>query len=226
MGLLDSRATTLKLEVMGQWYGGICIAEPEETQRTEYVKGGGGAPLYWMDKKPVPGVAHDPRTGQPNEPVLQTEIILDTDTEDEYGSKERTLYIDNKRKTVAFRNAWRKAGMPRGSSLVGCRVMAQWVGTEPGEGTQEAKLYAYHITPPVDGPRRIQSAVSGASNTVTYHITPPAPVAPTADPPGWSGNGQTYSPPPDPRPTNPPPSAQTYAPPPPPPGLFADEPPL
>jgi hypothetical protein len=148
MGILDMRAATLKLEEMGRWYIGRVTAEPEESHRTEYVKGGGGAPLYWVDKRPVPGASHDPRTGMPNEPVMQTEITLDVGEPDEYGSSERVLYIDNKRKIGALRAAWRAAGMPRGASMIGCQLAARWSGTEAGDGPQDAKTYEYKIKPP------------------------------------------------------------------------------
>jgi hypothetical protein len=172
MGILDMRAATLKLEEMGRWYVGTVIAEPEETQRTEYVKGGGGAPLYWVDKRPVPGVSHDPRTGAPNEPVMQTEITVDVGEPDDYGSTERVLYIDNKRKITALRAAWRAAQMPRGSSMIGCQIAARWSGTEMGDGAQEAKLYEYRIKPPAGGPQMRAPA--------------PAPAAPVA--PAFPGN--------------------------------------
>lgn len=175
MSILDMRAATLKLEEMGRWYTGTVIAEPEETQRTEYVKGGGGAPLYWVDKRPVAGVSHDPRTGLPNEPVMQTEITIDVGVPDDYGSTERVLYIDNKRKIAALRAAWRQAGMPRGSSMIGCQIAARWSGTEQGDGAQEAKLYEYRIKPPADGPKMRAPAPAAAP------ATPAAPAFPAGD---------------------------------------------
>lgn len=171
MDLLDSRATTLKLEELGRWYTGTAIAEIEETQRHEYVKGGGGRPLYWHDKRPVPGMSHD-GDGRPNEPVKQYEITVDVGEPDQYGSTERTLYIAKPREIKAFKEAWRKAGMPRGSSVVGCRIAARWTGTEPGQGTEEAKTYEYRIQPPPDGPKPRAVAAAPAPGPAAAPVEP------------------------------------------------------
>lgn len=187
MGILDVRATTLKLEELGRWYTGTVTAEPTESQRTEYVKGGGGAPLYWVDKRPTPGVTHDPRTGQPNEPVMQTEIVVEVEELDEYGSKERVLYIDNKRKIAALRAAWRAAGMPRGASMIGCKIAARWSGTEPGDGAQEAKLYEYRIQAPAQIRMRETPPAMPASSPAP--ATPP--VMPSSPPPSMTTAGPT-----------------------------------
>lgn len=177
MSILDMRAATLKLEEMGRWYTGTVIAEPEESQRSEYVKGGGGLPLYWVNKKPTAGASHDPRTGLPNEPVMQTEILVDTGEPDDSGSTERTLYIDNKRKIAALRAAWRAAGMPRGASMVGCKIAARWSGTEQGEGAQEAKLYEYRIQPPADGVKMRQQPAPATPAAVAPVSAPAAPAS-------------------------------------------------
>lgn len=189
MDLLDSRATTLKLEELGRWYTGTAIAEIEETHRREYVKDGIGDLLYWHDKKPTPGITHDPRTGQPLEPVKQYEITVDVGEPDAYGSTERTLYMAKKREIAAFRQAWRKSGAPRGSSVVGCKIAARWSGTEPGAGTVDANLYEYRIQAPADGwkpraekaptPEELQRAGQQATHRMQENLA--APYGPPTD---------------------------------------------
>lgn len=138
------RFTRVGEEISGQ------IVNVRRTQQTEYST---RIPLYWENKakstRPV-----NPLTGQPNDPMLQYEVTIDTGIADENNCTEKRIFVRGKRMTDAFKQAVQKSA-PHEGLLIGGHLTAIWTGTVPSQGGgADAKTYAFRYNPPAVGEGR------------------------------------------------------------------------
>lgn len=104
-------------------------------------------PEYWEEKaKTYAPFAAD---GTPNEPKVQLEVTLETGVPDDRGDTERRVFIKNARQFKAFNEAMRAARARRGL-LIGGWLAMTCTGTEPGEGSEDAKTWAIEYRPPAE----------------------------------------------------------------------------
>lgn len=154
MAMFTTNAPSAKFAHIGDSVEGT-IVDVYRTQRYEYVRGGQGAPLYWLNKKPTAGARINPETGRANDPVLQWVIVVDTGTPDDNGDTERRVFVKNKRMEVALTAAVTLAGGRRaGGLLIGGWLRCTWAGEEQGDGPSPAKVYAFEYAAPPAGTGR------------------------------------------------------------------------
>lgn len=148
-----------KTHAVGTERTGIITKAPYDQQRT---KMGSGEPLFWQagEKQPVTAPAN-PHTGQPNRPVNDTVIELDTEyvmdqaeatalnRETPYEGGERRDFVG--RELKAFKEAIKDA-VARGirltcdDDMVGKRLTKKRVATKPNpHGGDPIKVHAYRI---------------------------------------------------------------------------------
>lgn len=144
MGLFSDTIPTAKFNQVGDKVVGI-IVRFDQQQRTEFIPGGGvGAPMFWHNGRPVAGVASDPQTGEPNRPVMDKVIVLDTDEADQYGEKQRRLFIKSKQMLTGIKEACTAVGVRDVDE--GGRLACTWAS---GAGrTGSPKVYAFEYDPP------------------------------------------------------------------------------
>lgn len=152
MGLFSDKVPTAKFDKIGDSVTGSIVGF-EKQQRTEYIrdpKGGrgtAGRPMYWVSGRPTPGVATDPMTGEPNQPVMDQVVVLDTGVKDQFGETQRRLFIKSKQMLTGIREACTDAGVRDVEE--GGRLTCTWVS---GAGvTGDARVYAFAYAPPADG---------------------------------------------------------------------------
>lgn len=143
MGLFSNKAPTAKFKQIGDEVEGVIVAFDKQ-QRTEFIPGGIGGPMFWHKGKPTADLAADPVTGKANDPVMDDVIILDTGVADEYGETERRLFIKGKQMLADLEAACRAGGV-RDVDLGG-RLACRWA-TGAG-GTADPRVYAFRYTPP------------------------------------------------------------------------------
>lgn len=164
MGLFDdSRVPTAKFNQIGDSVSGVIVGDVEEVQRTEFIQGqkSGGALMYWHNSKPTAGMAVDPGTGEPNRPVMDKVVTVDTDEVDEYGESERRIFIKGKQTISAIKEALKAAGVR--DIAVGGRLTCTWASG--AGGTQDPRVYAFEYVPPAEG--ELVSATAGAPSGAT-----------------------------------------------------------
>lgn len=148
--MFETRAPGAKFTRIGEEIGGT-IVDVRRTQQIDYTT---KIPLYW-ENKTKSTQSMNPMTGLPNDPMLQTEVTIDTGVRDENGITERRLFIRGKRMTEAFKQAILAGGGGRDGLLIGGNLTASWSGTEPSQGGgADAKLYQFRYQPPAAGEGR------------------------------------------------------------------------
>lgn len=152
MGLFNSTVPTVKLDKIGDEFGGTIIGFDKQ-HRTEF---GTGTPMYWSNRKPTAGVAVDPQTGKDNDPVMDPVVLLDTGNPDEFGETQRRLIVKGQM-LADIREACREAQVrdvrERG------QLFGKWVSGQARAGSPRKFKFTY--TPPTAG---ILGAVPAQSN--------------------------------------------------------------
>jgi len=143
MGLFGNKAPTAKFKKLGDQVSGE-IVDFQQQQRTEYVPGKVGDPMFWHKGKPTAGMAVDPATGEPNRPVMDDVIVLETGVADEYGETERRLFIKGKQMLDGLKAACRDAGVR--DLDTGGRLTCRWA--EGAGGAADPRVYAFEYVPP------------------------------------------------------------------------------
>jgi hypothetical protein len=148
--MFETRAPGAKFTQIGDGVDGEIVGV-RRTQQTEFKT---NIPLYWENKtKSTHGV--NPATGRPNDPMLQTEITVDTGVPDENGVTERRLFVRGKRMTDSLKHAVQQGGGGGDGLLIGGRLACTFYGTEPSAGGgSDAKLYRFAYAPPAAGEGR------------------------------------------------------------------------
>jgi hypothetical protein len=144
MGIGATYAPAARFPKIGDSVSGI-ITDGRMVQTSQYKT---NRPEYWENKSVT--FAAFAADGTPNEPKAQIELTVDTGVPDESGDPERRLFLKNKRHFAALRAAL-KAARARHGLVVGGWVSMTLTGTEPGEGTEEAKTWAIEYRPPAEG---------------------------------------------------------------------------
>jgi len=148
MGLFSNRAPTAKFNAIGDSCTGVIVDIGQE-HRTEFTRDGSiGAPMYWYDRKPTPGVAVDPKTGQENQPVMDPVITVDTDQPDDYGNTERRIFVKGRAELASIKEACKAAGVR--DIEAGGRLTKTWASG--AGGTQDPRVYVYRYAPPSADP--------------------------------------------------------------------------
>lgn len=149
MGLFSDTIPTAKFNQLGDKVVGT-IVRFEKQQRTEFVPNqkGAGRPMFWHNDKPTAGMAVDPQSGEPNRPVMDQVIVLDTGIEDEYGETQRRLFVKSKQMLGDIKTACKAAGVRDVDE--GGRLTCTWVS---GAGrTGSPKVYAFEYAAPRQAP--------------------------------------------------------------------------
>lgn len=151
--MFETRAPAVRFDRLGATVEGE-IVDARRTQQTEFRT---FVPLYW-ERQGTGAVktynSVSPATGQANDPIMQTEITLDTGTPDENGDTERRLFVRGKRMDRALKAAVAKGGGGRDGLLIGGHLSCTWTGTEASGAGQDAKLYDFTYRPPAAGEGR------------------------------------------------------------------------
>lgn len=164
MGLFSNSVPTAKFLQVGDSCTGT-IVEIGQTQRTEFKRDGSiGDPMFWSGGKPVAGAEVDPRSGQPNQPVMDHVITLETGQPDENGETQRRIFVKGKSELASIKEACIAAGV-RDVELGG-KLQKTWAsgGRPGGADVDNPRVYSYRYAPPKGG--------------VTAQAPAPAPVAP------------------------------------------------
>ncbi len=172
MGLFSESIPTAKFDQLGDTVVGE-IVRFDQQQRTEFVRGqkGAGRPMFWHHNRPTAGMATDPQTGEPNRPVMDKVVVLDTGVDDGYGETQRRLFVKSKQMLEAIKAACVAAGVRDVDE--GGRLTCTWVS---GAGqTGDPKVYAFQYAPP---------AMAGATPAPAQAAAPAAVSKPsTVEPP-------------------------------------------
>lgn len=148
--MFETRAPSAKFATVGDGIDGDIVGV-RRTQQTEFKT---NIPLYWESKTKSTNRTN-PANGQPNDPMLQTEITLDTGVPDENGATERRLFVRGKRMTDALKHAVQQGGGGRDGLLIGGKLACTFYGTEASAGGgSDAKLYRFSYNPPAAGEGR------------------------------------------------------------------------
>lgn len=148
--MFETRAPSAKFATVGDGIDGDIVGV-RRTQQTEFKT---NIPLYWESKTKSTNRTN-PASGQPNDPMLQTEITLDTGVPDENGATERRLFVRGKRMTDALKQAVQQGGGGRDGLLIGGKLACTFYGTEASAGGgSDAKLYRFSYNPPAAGEGR------------------------------------------------------------------------
>lgn len=144
MGLFTDRAPTAKFNKIGDFCTGR-IVEISKSHRTEFKRDGSiGDLMYWYNGKPTAGVAVDPQTKEPNRPVEDPVITVDTGEPDEYGNTERRIFVKGKGDLAAIKTACTGAGVR--DIEIGGRITKTWISG--AGGTSDPRVYGYEYEPP------------------------------------------------------------------------------
>lgn len=148
--MFETRAPSAKFATVGDGIDGDIVGV-RRTQQTEFKT---NIPLYWENKTKSTNRTN-PASGQLNDPMLQTEITLDTGVPDENGATERRLFVRGKRMTDALKQAVQQGGGGRDGLLIGGKLACTFYGTEASAGGgSDAKLYRFSYNPPAAGDGR------------------------------------------------------------------------
>lgn len=148
--MFETRAPGAKFTHVGDGIDGDIVGV-RRTQQTEFKT---NIPLYWENKQKSTHRTN-PATGGANDPMLQTEITLDTGVPDENGATERRLFVRGKRMTDALKQAVQAGGGGRDGLLIGGRLACTFYGTEASTGGgSDAKLYRFAYGAPAAGEGR------------------------------------------------------------------------
>jgi hypothetical protein len=148
MGLFSNTTPTAKFQQVGDICSGTII-DISQTQRTEFLRDGSiGEPMFWSGGRPVAGAATDPRTGNPNQPVMDWVITVDTGTPDEDGIAEKRIFIKGKADLNAVKVACIAAGVR--DIEIGGRIAKKWVsgGRPGGADVDNPRVYQYRYAAP------------------------------------------------------------------------------
>jgi hypothetical protein len=148
MGLFNTGAPTAKFLQVGDSCVGR-IVDIRQTQRTEFLRGGDiGEPMFWSGGRPIAGAATDPRTGQPNQPVMDHVVTLDCGVEDEEGFTEKRIFVKGKAELASIKAACVAAGVR--DVEVGGILKKTWVsgGRPGGADVDNPRVYEYRYKPP------------------------------------------------------------------------------
>lgn len=176
--MFEKRAPVAKFTQVGQRVEGD-IVDVQHTQQTDWKT---RLPYFWENRLRV----HNPRnlaTGQPNDPVMQYIITIDTGKPtDDSGSTELRLFIDRPRMKTALREAVELTG-GRDGLLIGGHLAMAWTGTTPSQGGgRDANTYQCWYRPPADGtgrkPDLTPQLATLAAGPASTPVTPPAPAFP------------------------------------------------
>ncbi|HET8726355.1 MAG TPA: hypothetical protein VFO41_02490 [Alphaproteobacteria bacterium] len=144
VGLFANRAPTAKFQQIGDSCAGT-IVDIGKAQRTEFKRDGSiGDPMFWSGGRPVAGAEIDPRSGEPNQPVMDHVITVDTGVADENGDTERRIFVKGKADLAAIKEACIAAGVR--DIEVGGRIQKIWKSGEGG--TADPRVYVYRYQPP------------------------------------------------------------------------------
>lgn len=158
MGLFTTSIPTAKFTQIGDSVVGR-IVDIGQQQRTEYLRDGGiGEPMFWSGGRPVAGAEMDPRTGQPNKPVMDHVITLETGAADENGVTERRVFVKGKAELASIKQACKDAGVR--DIEVGGVLKKTWISG--AGGTSDPRVYEYKYKAPAgddDQARAVREAV-------------------------------------------------------------------
>lgn len=166
MGLFSSGVPTAKFNAIGDTCSGT-IVDIGQQQRTELVYDPAtktyrnGDLMFWSGGRPVAGADVDPRTGQPNQPVMDHVVTVDTGITDENGNSERRIFVKGKAELASIKAACTAAGVR--DIEVGGRLVKTWMSG--AGGTADPRVYAYQYAPPAangetpGGPRPVKEIV-------------------------------------------------------------------
>jgi hypothetical protein len=178
--MFETRAPGAKFAQIGDGVDGE-IVDVRRTQQTEFKT---NIPLYWENKTKSTNPVN-PATGKRNDPMLQTEVTLDTGVPDENGATERRLFVRGRRMTDALKQAVQAGGGGREGLLIGGRLACTWFGTEPSTGGgADAKLYRFAYGPPAAGEGRRPDPAPVLYDGAPDDDPAPAPVSSGAAPTG------------------------------------------
>jgi hypothetical protein len=144
MGLFSNSTPTAKFAQVGDFCIGR-ITSIGQQQRTEYHRDGtSGQAMFWSGGRPVAGADVDPKTGQPNQPVMDHVVTVDTGHPDENGETERRIFVKGKADLASIKAACTEAGVR--DIEVGGLMKKLW---ESGRGgVDEPRVYRYFYQPP------------------------------------------------------------------------------
>lgn len=145
MGLFNETVPTAKFDKVGDSVTGE-IVRFEKQHRSEFNPNLKGAPrmMFWVDGKPTAGIAFDPVTKKPNNPVMDNVLVLETGQPDEYGKTERRLFVKGKATLSAVKEACKSAGVQDVEE--GGILTCTWANGLGRVGSP--KVYSFSYVPP------------------------------------------------------------------------------
>lgn len=144
MGLFSNSVPTAKFQQIGDICSGT-IVDIGKQQRTEFKKDGSiGDRMYWSGGRPTPGAEIDPRSGEPNQPVMDHVITVETGVPDENGETQRRIFVKGKADLAAIKEACTAAGVR--DIEIGGRIAKKWLSG--AGGTADPRVYAYKYAAP------------------------------------------------------------------------------
>jgi hypothetical protein len=174
MGLFSSGVPTAKFSQPGDSCVGRIVAIGQK-QRDEIVYDASakayrstGELMFWSGGRPTAGAATDPHTGQPNQPVLDGVVTLDTGTADENGETQKKVIVKGKAELESIKQACLGAGVR--DVEVGGIFKKIWVSG--AGGLADPRVYEYKYKPPAaeTDPTRYVSPPSGVMPAVTAQL--------------------------------------------------------
>lgn len=146
MGMFDYRPPALKFSGVGDRRGGR-VTGVDKSQRRAYRSDGSGLGLFWQDRRPTEGAEVNPATGEPNDPVMQWVITVETGEPDQHGDTERSVYFGKQRLEEAFSLAAKAVKLRSPDDLIGWELFVTKTGTEQGKGAQPADTWSVELIP-------------------------------------------------------------------------------
>lgn len=161
MGLFKKMIPTAKFTNVGDKVSGT-IVRFEHQQRTEFDPSGKGTGelMFWVNGKPKAGIAFDPETKKPNQPVMDQVVVIDTDEADEYGETQRRLFVKGKQTLSAIKEACKKVGVQDVDE--GGRLTCTWVDGAGRVGSP--KVYTFEYVPPGEDVVAVSGSAPQATN--------------------------------------------------------------
>lgn len=179
MGIFNDTAPTGKFSRIGDRCGGE-VVHIGEHHRTEFKRDGSvGLPMYWVNRQPTAGVAVDPQTNEPNRPVMDAVVTVDTGEADEYGNTERRVFVKGKAELTSLKSACTAAGVR--DIEVGGRLTKTW--SSGAGGTADPRVYTFEYVPPgqptpvADGLAAVNAQKAASQRAATERLTAPKPAA-------------------------------------------------
>jgi hypothetical protein len=189
MGMFDYRAPSMKFPKTGVRLGGR-VTDVREGHRRKYRADGSGQLEYWQDGKPVEGAATNPVTGEPNRPVTQYEITVDTGAPvNEDGETEQTIYFGKQRLEKAFKAEAKRVRLRNPDDLIGWNLWVTKTGQEVGAGGVMADTWAVELEPagePVavaaaPAPAQVDEGLAARQREATQRLARTVGAAPKVD---------------------------------------------